>query len=65
VSKPKLKTFIIEETACYYVNARTRRAAEKKFLSSITIPNDAKILCEVSEREVYPDPENRLAKEEG
>jgi hypothetical protein len=65
MSKLKLKTFIIEETANYYVNATSGRAAEKKFLSTITIPADAGILCEVTEREVYPDPENRLAKKEG
>lgn len=59
-----MKTYVIEEIATYYVQAENEEAAEKKFLDSITIPKRAGILCEVNEREVYEDPENRLVKKE-
>lgn len=59
-----MKTYCIEETATYYLLAKSKRDAERIFLDSITLPRDSGIHCDVSEREVYPDPENRLAHNE-
>lgn len=55
----KLKTYIIEETTSYYLKAATRSEAERLFLDSISTKAPIES-CEVHERDVYPDPENRL-----
>jgi hypothetical protein len=65
MSTPKLKTFIIEEVASYYVRATNRRQAERKFLDSIACIGNTVEHTIVHEREVYPDPENSLVKKEG
>jgi hypothetical protein len=52
-----MRTYCIEEVTTYYVKARSARAAERLFLNSITLGPG--IACEVHEREVYKDPENR------
>ncbi len=60
-----MKTYIIEEVAVYYVQAKSTSQAERKFLKAIAL-TDQSIHCEVPERDVYPDPENRLTlKKEG
>lgn len=57
-----MKTYIIEETATYYIVATDKRHAERKFLNAISFKPAGPRHCEVPEREVYPDPENRLIK---
>ena len=58
----KQSTYIIEEIATYYVVATSRAQAERKFLKAISLPANLNIQCEVNEREVYRDPEQRLTK---
>jgi hypothetical protein len=59
-----LQTYIVEETAIYYIQATDKRHAERKFLKHIKfeIPNE-KTGVEIPNREIYRDPENRLEKE--
>lgn len=59
----KQSTYIIEETAIYYVKATSKRQAERKFLKAIRLAPDSDIQCEIPDREVYRDPEQRLTKE--
>lgn len=54
-----MKTYIIDEVATYYVRASSKAAAEKKFLKAIKVTGNVKVTCEVHERDVYEDPENR------
>ena len=58
-----MPTYAIEENAVYYLNAKSKREAEKIFLNAIVLKNK-KIHCEVKEREVYLDPEQRLVLED-
>ena len=59
----KLKTYIIEEVASYYLKAKTRAEADRIFLGAISLRGPlgetVKINCEINHREVYADPENR------
>lgn len=55
-----MKTYIIEEHATYYLQAESAEQAEEMFLEAIAI-NGRDIHCEVSEREIDEDPEDRMA----
>jgi len=54
----KKRTYIIEENAVYYVKASSAHAAEQQLLDAISL-SGAPIDCEVRDRDVSPDPENR------
>lgn len=55
----KKRTFIINEVANYYVKATSEKQAEQQLLDAISLDDGAAIDCEVKDRDVYPDPENR------
>ncbi len=58
-----MRTYVIEETARYYVVAKHARDAERRFLAAIRLDPAAHIHTEVPERAVYQDEEDRLNTE--
>jgi len=54
--KKPVRTYVIEELCTYELKAKSAEAAERIFLSHISV-GKAQIECEVHEREVYEKPD--------